>query len=343
MLRGRVFVGDSALSSGTVVLHRVSTENQGEVDSTRVAADGSFSFRLPSVPDAGRSEVYFASVRHAGVLYFGGPVNLPVQLDSLYEIHTYDTLVAPPDGAALPVSVRNLFLEQAEGAWRVTDLFQVVNDEDRTLVAPEGGSVWTYPLPESARNATVGPSELAAGAAVVEHGRLVVRTPLPPGERLFVVRYDTPDPFLDIPLPGTTGTLEILVREPAPMLEAPTLTVMDRVELEPGTTYRRYGGIGLSDERVQLVEGDERRAPPAPLVAVVLALALGIVALWAVQKGGGARSRVPVGGPEVRRTLIVEIARLDEAFDAVPNPTPEERGAYEARRAELLRRIRSAS
>ena len=64
VLRGRTLLGDSVLTAATVVLHRVSTESQGEVDSVTVGRDGAFTFRLPSVPDPGRSEVYFASVRH---------------------------------------------------------------------------------------------------------------------------------------------------------------------------------------------------------------------------------------------------------------------------------------
>ncbi len=274
MLHGRVMVGDSVLTSGTVVLHHVAEASQGEIDSTRVSGDGTFSFRLPTVPDPGRSEVYFASVRHSGILYFGSPINMAVQLDSLYEIHAYDTLSAPAGGAELPVEVRNLFLEADADRWQVTDLFQLRNDGDRTLVAPEGGFIWRYPLPAGIENPTVAQAEFATGAAAVEDGQLVVRTPLPPGQRLFVIRYDVPDPFLDLPLPGSTETLEILVREPAPPMDAPGLVVGDRVEIEPGSTYRRFSGLNLKDtERPArrsrtavgptraLVRGDPRHRP----------------------------------------------------------------------------------
>ena len=47
VLNGRVFLGDSAARSGVVVVHRVSTDSQGEVDSVRVRSDGTFSVRLP--------------------------------------------------------------------------------------------------------------------------------------------------------------------------------------------------------------------------------------------------------------------------------------------------------
>ena len=57
-LRGTVVVGSEPLSEGTVVLHRVSADASGNIDSTRVANDGTFSFVLPTVPDpGGRNDV----------------------------------------------------------------------------------------------------------------------------------------------------------------------------------------------------------------------------------------------------------------------------------------------
>jgi hypothetical protein len=73
-----------------------------------------------------------------------------------------------------------------------------------------------------------------------------------------------------------------------------------------------------------------------------MALLLAGLGLWAV----GAGRSAPAGGrsgaaPTGRRALVVEVARLDEAFAALEAPTSEERGAYEARRRDLLRRLAS--
>jgi len=43
-----------------------------------------------------------------------------------------------------------------------------------------------------------------------------------------------------------------------------------------------------------------------------------------------------------RRDLLIEIAMLDERFEASPGPTAEEQGAYESRRRALLRQLNSA-
>ncbi len=339
MLEGRALLGDTALTSGMVVLHLVGETTQGEIDSVEVAPDGSFAFSLPSVPDPGRSQVYFASVRHQGVLYFGSAVHLPIQLDSLYEIQAYDTLMAPPEGSAIPVQARTVFVEEDESGWRVTDLFQLRNDEDRTLVAREAGAVWRYPLPATAQNPSISDATLGSAGTSFEEGEVVVRAALPPGERLFVIRYAVPSPFIEIPMPGITDGLEVLVKEPAPPLEIVGLTVADRVELEPGSTYRRFSGANLTDEVVRLAEGEADRAIPPGWLALFLALVLGTAGVWIIQRPGLERpSRLP---RRDRRSLLVEVAALDEAFEANPCPTPEQRGAYEARRRVLLRQLRS--
>ena len=266
-----------------------------------------------------------------------------MQLDSLYEIRAYDTLMAPVTGMVLPVQARNVFLEEAEGAWRVTDLFQLRNEEDRTLVASENGAVWRYPLPEEARDPSAIQGGLALEAIDFVDGHVVVDAAVPPGEHLVVVQYTVPDPFLTLPLPGSTEALEVLVREPAPPLRAPLLTPAASVELEPGTTYRHFTGVGMSDQVVELMEGVEARPPPVRGVAVLLALLLAGVGTWAVQSGGDALAAEGPGHVESRRSLLVQVARLDEDFARRAGPSPEEQGAYEARRRELLRRIRSAS
>jgi hypothetical protein len=238
------------------------------------------------------------------------------------------------------VQARNLFLEQEESAWRVTDLFQVRNDEGRTLVAPDEGMAWRYPLPPKARDPQVAQADFADGGAELVGGDIVVREAIPPGARIYVVRYSAEDPFLEVPMPGATEVLDVLVREPAPAIEVPGLTALQPVELEPGTTYRRYSGADLADATVRLLPGAETSAPPVRWFAVVLALTLAVAGVWAV--GASKVRHAPGAGPTPERgALIFEIACLDEDFASLAAPSPEERGAYEARRADLMHRLRS--
>lgn len=341
VLRGRVLVGDSGTAAGWVVLHRVSEAAQGEVDSVRVGQGGAFQLRLPAVPLPDGSEVYFASLRHHGILYFGRAVSLPVHLDSLYTIQAYDTAAAPPGGASFVVESRSLFVEEVEaGRWQVTDLLQVRNAGDRTLVSGPGSSVWSHPLPAGAEGGDVTQVDMAAPAGEVREGQVHITAPFPPGERLFVVRYGLASPFTSVPVRPGTANLEVLVREPAPPMDMSGLAQAAPVALDEGAVFRRYIASEAPPETVTIARGSERSEPPVRGMAVLLALVLAGVAAWTLQaRFGPLPRRVPSGPPPDRRALILEVAQLDEAFSALADPTPEERGAYEARRGELLRRL----
>ena len=219
VLNGRALLGDTALTRGTVVLHHLTNTTQGEVDSAAVAPDGSFSFRLPNVPDPDRGDVFFASIRREGVSYFGSFVTTASQLDSVYAIQTYDTLLAPEEGVDLQIEIRTVFFEAVENRWRVTDVFQLANSRARTVVTREPGAVWRYPLAAGAAEFAVGEGDVGPDVIGLEDGDLVLRAPMSPGSRMFVVRYTLDDMFTVIPTPGVIDQFEVLIREPAPLME----------------------------------------------------------------------------------------------------------------------------
>jgi len=333
---GTVFVGDTPMTVGTVVLHHLADGTQGELDSIAVEADGSFSFPLPNTPDSTRSDMYFGSVRHDGVLYFGPAITTAAQLDSTYEIHAYDTLLAPEEGLAVALQARSVFFEPDTDGWRVTDLFQLRNDESRTIVARPDGVVWSHPLPPEASDVTAGEGEMATDAVAYEGGSLVVRAALPPGERLFVVRYRLGSPIIDIPNRGRTEAFDVLIREPAPPLEVEGLELLDRIELEAGTTYMRFTGANVTAPSVRVVDMEPEWVMDARWIAVILTLVLGGGGLIALRPRGGA---VPNRIAD-RPSLLVQVARLDEEFEGADAP-PAARREYERRRSELIHEIRA--
>ena len=343
--------GDLAVQSGVAVLHRVSMEAAGEVDSVKVSADGGFEFAIPRSPTIdSRAEIFFASVRHEGVLYFGSAITEDEQLDSLYVVNVFGAEEAPRGGVALPLSVRNIFLERWGEGWRATDLFQIRNAGERTLVAAEGGVVWTYPLPPGATSAELGQGDLPPDAVTFEEGRVDVRAPLPPGERMLLIRYELPDIDVEFPAPGTTETLELLVKEPAPTLDVAGLQPIDVVALDSESTYRRYSGTGLRDALVSLQEQAERGRPSMGLFAVLIAALLAGVGLVAYLRPKGFAtveavstvSGVTVGlsAPnEGRDGLILRVARLDESLDTATDS--ETRRTLLDERTALIARLRA--
>lgn len=349
LLRGQVLLGDTTLSAGTVMLHEVTNVSQGEIDSVAVSQDGSFSFRLPTAPSQVEDRFYFASIRHAGILYFGSALAETAQLEAVYEIQAYDTLMVPQSGFDIPLQARNIFFEPNGEEWRVTDIFQLRNEEGRTLVASDGGPVWSYPLPPGARDFTSGQGELSLDGTSFENGVVSVRAAIAPGERVFIFRYTVDDPFGLLPTPGNTEGLDLLVREPAPRVGVEGLELAGRIELEAGSTYRRYSAVNVGPDRVRLVQTQQEGDLPVEWITVLIGLALALAALFVMRTRGGltlAGTPETGGAPtvlQVRQTLLLEVAKLDEDFEAKAPPSEEERASYEARRAELLRRLRAGS
>lgn len=340
-LSGTVMVGSDPLSEGTVLLHRVSPDSSGSIDSTRVARDGTFSFLLPTLPDpGGRDDIYFASVRFEGVLYFGPAISQAAQLDSTYLIQAFQSVVAPPGGATLTMAVRNLFLEPGpENTWRATDVLQFRNDGERTLIAADDEVVWSYALPPVASDFQLGQGDLPDDAAEFVGHMVRLKAPIPPGDRFFMVRYTLPEPPFSIPVPGLTESMEVLVREPAPPLDVIGLDEIDIVSLEIGSNFRRYGSTNLVDATISVEAGSPERSIPMRGLAVLLAVLLGAVGVYAFRSPGVAPTPVPIGlQPDRRAALLLEIAQLDERMDS-SSLSEAEQAEFLARRASLLQRL----
>ena len=348
-----MLLGGAGVDSAVVVLHRVSTEEAGEVDSLNVASGGDFEFRITQPPSvSGRSEILFASVRYEGVLYFGPAVTEPEQLDSLYVVNVFGAERAPAEGSPLPVTVRNVFLERWGEGWRATDLFQILNAGERTLVAVEDGVVWTYPLPPGATSLELGQGDLPPDAVTFEEGRVAVRAPLPPGERMLLIRYELPAIEAEFPAPRMTETFELLVKEPAPTLDVTGLEPIDVVALDAESTYRRYSATGLSDALVAIEEGSEGGLPSMGLFAALLAALLGGFGLFAYKRPTGSppTSISPMPGalivqPTVprdeRSAVLLQVARIDELLEGTTDP--DLRRPILEERASLVARLRGRS
>jgi hypothetical protein len=345
IIHGEVREGDDPLPGVMVVLHQVSSEISGEIDSIQAGADGTFRLRLPRVPDHGvSSEVYFASVRYRGLLYLGPAITSPAQLDSLYLIQAYDTLSVPPGGATLPLSVRSLFLNKLEEGWEATDFFQLRQEGSRTLYSPEEGPVWRYPLPPSARDFEVGQGDLAPDAIRFQAGDLVLYAPVPPGDRYFLVRYRIPGDEFIIPMPGRTEEMEVLVRSPGPDAEFPPLVPTTPLELEPGNVFRRYAAADLFDTEVR----GRVLSPPfrfrAEWLGLILAAVLGGAGVYAYRSRRPLEAGAEVAGkPLGREELVLAIAKLDESFHKGEDHTEGDRVGYLARRKHLLEQLKRLS
>lgn len=333
MLSGQVLVGDLPADTGTVVLHRVSSTFTGEVDSVRVEPGGAFEMPVPELADEPAGDVFFASIRYRNVLYVGGAITGTGDLANTYVIRAHPTVGAGP-GISLPIRVRNFFAvrDDAGPGWSVTDLFELRNGFGATVVASEAGASWSHALPPGAIDFEVGESDLPPGAASFGGGRLHVSAPIPPGESVYLLRYRIPAGEFTIPLEGITESMELLIREPAGELSVAGLMATEPVTLE-NVTYRRFAGREVAPSTVRVGTGSELLpGGNLALLAAVLTLALALVgAILAFRT----RTRVPAAAADRRRRVLLEVARLDERWNAQALGVEE----YDRRRRELLREL----
>ena len=335
VLVGELLLGGLPVDTGTVVLHRITPEEASDIDSTAIGAGGSFRLDLPNLPVPGSGEVFLASTRYEGVLYAGTPIADPLQLDTLYTIRAYPSVTTPAGGMSFPVSRREVWVDSGPFGWQVTDVLEIMNSEAATRIpAAAGGAVWRYPLPADAiggRILQVGPS---AGPARVEGTTLVASNPVLPAENYYVVQYDLESIEFDLPLPGETGIVQVRVREPAPAVRVEGLARQPSEELEFGATFMRWAGQTLRDQSIAIRMGEE--GGPTVLAWTSLGLALVLVAAGSVAIRGRDASAPVSGRRRIRRDIVVDIAKLDEAYAGIEQPGRGATARYRRRRRALV-------
>jgi len=379
ILSGRLLFEGLPSDTGTVVLHRVTPEEAGPVDSVAVGPQGQFSFTLPNMPVPGSGETFFAASRFDGILYFGFQVLEPSHLDEEYAIRTFRTEVAPPGGIAFPIWIREFWIEEAPMGWQVTDAFIVQNPGPVTYVAGPGGAVWQYPLPAGARGFRVLEAGPAPGTVESVDGTLRATNPMSPGENFVMVQYELDSLAVDLPLPGEVGLARVILREPAPEIRVEGLARLPPEEIEFGVVYRQWMGQELRDQMVRIRPGADEPSNLVAWLSVTLALLLVASGVWFVRRtpspvpgrsgriggvgglgeakggrttpeegaggwaGSGSRSRTGRKDGRVRKDILVDIARLDEEFGRLETPSMDQRETYDRARRGLLAELAAGS
>jgi hypothetical protein len=336
ILSGTVFVSGAPADSGKVILHRVTPEEAGRIDSTTVGEAGSFSFRLPNLPVPGTGEVFFASVEYDGVVYSGEPIADPIQLDSVHVVRVFPAREAPAEGLVFPVSRREVWIAEGPMGWEVTDVVEIQNPDSATFVASGSeAAVWRYPLPATALAPRVLQSGPVAGPARVEGTTLVAGNPIVPAANYYVVQYDVQSLEMDVPLPGRTGLVQVLLREPAPAVRVEGLAQQPPEEIEFGTSFLRWAGEALQDQTVAVRLGEEGGGAGQWLV---VAAAMSLVLIGAASLLARRRSILAPASTtrRLRKDILVDVARLDEEHARMGPGDPRASERYRRLRAQLL-------
>jgi hypothetical protein len=339
---GRVLSGSSdtlrPVAGQVVVLHRISADSSGPVDSVRTSAAGTYRFRYRL---EGPRSMYIVSARYAGVAYFTTPLQQAEVTSPAADISVYDTTsVRFP----LTVRARHVVVAPAEaGLRRVVDVFEVANDSARTLVAASGGMTWRVSLPPDAREPGTGGGDLPPDAFRFAGGNAELLVPFPPGSRQLVLTYAIPTRgTTSMPVTDSVATLEVLVEGSTARVTGAGLMAEEPVSME-GRSFQRFTASGVAAGASFAIAGagggSSNRV--ALLAIAVVAVALGIL----VGRRAAVAAPAPVA-PVVRRPPSDAIAREIAALDNVYAAKERRQGAagefYQSRRAELLDRLVNA-
>lgn len=321
-----------AAAGARVVLHRVSRDASGPLDSIHADAAGRFHFRLR--PDT--AFVYLVSARWSGIEYFGEP--LPAS--SLSPGFRLTLLVSDTaSGDAVGTAGRYLVIGApgTDRDRRVVDLFVLRNTGQRTIVAAARGATWRAPLPAGVARAAVGAmgSDISGDAVRFTADSVFVLAPLPPGDKQLLIEYALPAGQARLELEAVTrDSLQIVVED-----SGVTVAGLERAadQVLDGRPYGRWTGSAAGRVVVMFPVASARDRALFPLVGgAVLAM---IVAALVARRGR--RARPAEVAPAGAAALATRIARLDREH-AEGSSSAEEQARYREERAGLKRALAEA-
>lgn len=326
------------LAGMAVILHRVTPQRQGPIDSVRSGAGGAFTFRFR--PDSGA--LYLLSARYGGIEYFSEPVRArPGARDAGLAVLVADTSSTAP----VSMAERQVVFPRPTDAQRraVLEVLGIRNAGSATRIAPDTvRPSWAMRLPRGAADLNLRDGDVPPEAVALRGDSLLVFAPLMPGMRTLVVEYTLPlgDGTVTLPIDQPVAALRILVEDSsaavvgAGFAPAPPEAAEGRV-LHAWTA----AAAGPGEVRIEArkSEGAGNRALAA-LVAALTAVVAG--AAWlAFRRRPGQGSRAPEAPAHPARPaaeLVEELARLDATYAGREGTVPPaEWEAYQRRRAEL--------
>jgi hypothetical protein len=268
VLQGRVVKHGEPVAGAEVTLHRVTSSASGPVSEQRSAPDGSFRFVLPPVDTAGFT-VFFTTAEYRAVRYFGAPLHEGEPPEG-YAVQVYDTTSSLPDSVVL-ARRDAVLIPGNDGGWEVNEIVRVRNVAGRTLVPRDGIRSWELRLPANAREFEAGEGEVAPEQIRLVGDRVVLLSPLVPGEHELFFRYTLPagTDSAAFPLAGPVDTLNLYVRQPAPRVTVQGLANTRSVTVQ-GERFIQYGATGLpASSRISLAFDDAGGPPVSPVAAGV--------------------------------------------------------------------------
>jgi len=299
-VRGRVLLGgrDSVPLPGTwAVLHRVTREAGGPVDSVRTDAAGRYRIRVPRPHAAADSgAVYVVSTWYDSLAYF----SLPLNVVGRPAVEVEDLLVYPTTRHTPPIRLARRLVTIArpatDGTRDVLEILELENTglttriTDDTLVP-----TWAGAIPSAAVQFQAGQGDISAEAMMRRGDRVLVLGPIPPGHRKQLSYGYVPPPGgggggggggVALPIDQPTKELNLLVEDTAAVVAAPKIESLGVQEIEQRRFAAYRAGPLAAGDRVTigLPRGAFRAQTLLPYVIGLFAAAMVGALVWALKR-----------------------------------------------------------
>jgi hypothetical protein len=287
---GRVLRGGRdtvPLSGAWVVLHKVTREGGGPLDSVRTDARGRYRLPLRNPDSTG---IYVVSALYDSLAYFSLPLNVAGRpAVHVEDIVTFRTSVNGP-----PIRLTRRLVTAAgaseDGTREILEILELENAGLTTRITRDTlVPTWAGRVPEGAGQLRAGQGDVSPEAMVFRHDSVIVLGAIPPGpvkQVTYGYSLRAGTRALVIPIDQPTVELNLLVEDTAAAVTAPKLEALGVQEIERRrfATYRA-GPLAPGDRvEIQLPSTAFRAQTLLPYVIALLAAGMVMALVWALRK-----------------------------------------------------------
>ena len=291
---GRVLLGgrDSVpLRSAWAVLHRVTRDTGGPIDSVRTDGAGRYQMRLPRPRSAADSAaVYVVSTWYDSLAYF----TLPLNVLGRPAVRAEDLVVYPTTRNTPQIQLARRLITighaAADGTREVLEILELLNSGLTTRVTDDTlVPTWAGAIPSSALQFQGGQGDISPEAMKLVGDKVFVLGPIPPGQvKQLSYGYMLPagETRIALPIDQPTQDLNLLVEDTSAVVAAPALVALGVQEIEQRRFAAYRAGPLAPGDRVTigLPGGAFRPQMLLPYVIALLAVAMTGALVWALRR-----------------------------------------------------------
>ena len=279
------------LRGAWAVLHRVTRDAGGPVDSVRTDAAGRYRMRLPRPRAAADSgAVYVVSTWYDSLAYF----SLPLNVLGRPAVRVEDLVVYPTTQHAPPIHLARRLVTiarpAADGTRDVLEILELENTGLTTRITDDTlAPTWAGAIPATAVQFRGGQGDISPEAMKLVGDRVFVLGPIPPGHvKQLSYGYVLPAGATGIALPidQPTRDLNLLVEDTTAVVAAPGVESLGVQEIEQRRFAAYRAGPVAAGDRVTigLPRGAFRPQTLLPYVIALFAAAMAGALVWALRR-----------------------------------------------------------